>query len=425
MARTVPAPEAFPLSVRLRPGQTGWAGLCFGLDGKTGWAMLVSPEKQEAHFLELKNNAVWLDRGMRRQSVVPGREYALRGEYDGSVLRVYFLADPQQKDPWPLFEFPLKLNGQAALYAGRGGAEFSELCVSPLEKPFYTGETFTNPVMVGADPDILLHEGRYYLYNRAPNDPSSSEDAYLYNGSEHAKLDRAGDSRAIFRVTSSTDLVHWSPYKTVFSRDSVLEGAFCMSPNVTEKDGWFYLFFAGGRFRGEENFHIYCASSRSPEGPFTLKSTAPLHTDIEEIGGMPFRDDDGETYLSLVRFDRGNHIWLQKVRLADGVAAADEAPARLILRRTRSPKKRLLCVAGVSTVMEGGLFYCSAHYAVTPSWDPAYVYFDAGNLSGVFGEGLSNDYYSRYPNNLLITLAFSLVFRVADLLRLWGEEYFL
>ena len=332
VARTVPAPEAFSLSVRLRPGQTGWAGLCFGLDGKTGWAMLVSPEKQEAHFLELKNNAVWLDRGMRRQSVVPGREYALRGEYDGSVLRVYFLADPQQKDPWPLFEFPLKLNGQAALYAGRGGAEFSELCVSPLEKPFYTGETFTNPVMVGADPDILLHEGRYYLYNRVPNDPSSSEDAYLYNGSEHAKLDRAGDSRAIFRVTSSTDLVHWSPYKTVFSRDSVLEGAFCMSPNVTEKDGWFYLFFAGGRFRGEENFHIYCASSRSPEGPFTLKSTAPLHTDIEEIGGMPFRDDDGETYLSLVRFDRGNHIWLQKVRLADGVAAADEAPARLILR---------------------------------------------------------------------------------------------
>ena len=116
--------------------------------------------------------------------------------------------------------------------------------------------------------------------------------------------------------------------------------------------------------------------------------------------------------------------WLCLLAGAGGMALMAGA-ARLILRRTRSPKKRLLCVAGVSAVMAGAIFYCSAHYAVTPSWDPAYVYFDAGNLSGIFGESLSNDYYSRYPNNLLITLVFSLVFRVADSLRLWGEEYFL
>ena len=99
--------------------------------------------------------------------------------------------------------------------------------------------------------------------------------------------------------------------------------------------------------------------------------------------------------------------WLCLLAGAGGMALMAGA-ARLILRRTRSPKKRLLCVAGVSAVMAGAIFYCSAHYAVTPSWDPAYVYFDAGNLSGIFGESLSNDYYSRYPNNLLITLAFSL-----------------
>ena len=363
----IEVPQKFRLAARMTPGKTGWAGLCFGMDGNTGWAMLLSPERQEAHFLELKHNAVWLDRGMRRQALHPGREYLLRAEYDGQVLRVFFLADENEADPYPLFEFPLALKGPAAAYPGRGGAKFSDVSAGPLEGPFYTGETFVNPVMVGADPDILLHGGRYYLYNRVPNDPNSSEDAYLYNGSDRANMDQAGDKQAIFRVTSSTDLVHWSPYKTVFSRDSVLEGAFCMSPNVTEKDGWFYLFFAGGRFKGEENFHIYCASSRSPEGPFTLKSTLPLHRETEEIGGMPFVDDDGQVYLSLVRFDRGNHIWLQKIHLADGVATADGDPAVPIL----SPQEEYevdeygRIVEGAVFIRHKGLYYmiyADGHY---------------------------------------------------------------
>ena len=359
VGRTVEVPPKFCLSVRMTPEGEGWAGLCFGMDGKAGWAVQVSPERQEIHFLELKHNAVWLDRGMRRQAVRAGREYLYRAEYDGQVLRVFFLADAKEEDPYPVFEFPLALSGPAALYPGRGGAAFSDLRVAPLERPFYTGETFTNPVLVGADPDILLHEGRYYLYNRVPNDPNSTEDAYLYNGSDRAGLDRAGDKNAIFRVASSEDLVHWSPYKTVFSRDSVLEGAFCMSPNVTEKDGWFYLFFAGGRFRGEENFHIYCASSRSPEGPFTLKSTAPLHAETEEIGGMPFQDDDGQVYLSLVRFDRGNHVWLQKVRLEDGVAVAEGDPAVPILspREDYEVDEYGRIVEGAVFIRHKGLYY--------------------------------------------------------------------
>ena len=360
-------PEKFSLSVRARLGETGWAGLCFGMDGKTGWAMLANVEKQEIHFLELKHNAVWLDRGMRRWPLATGRLYILRGEYDGNVLRAFFLEESAEETSWPVFEFPLALRGQAAVCPGLGGAVFEDVQISALDAPFYSGETFTNPIMVGADPDILLYEGRYYLYNRVPNDPTSSEDAYLYDGSDRASLDQAGDQRAVFRVASSEDLVHWSPYKTVFSRDSTLEGAFCMSPNVTYRDGWFYLFFAGGRFHGEENFHIYCASSRSPEGPFTLKSTAPLHAETEEIGGMPFIDEDGQVYLSLVRFDRGNHIWLQKARLQDGVASADASPARLLL----SPQEDYevdeygRIVEGAVFIRHKGLYYmiyADGHY---------------------------------------------------------------
>ena len=387
-------PGAFTLQVRARLKEKGWAGLCFGLDGKTGWAMLANAYRREVHFLELKNNAVWLDRGLRRMDIIPGREVILRGEYDGKTLRVFFLDREDDPDPWPLFAFPLALNGKAALYPGRNGAEFEDLRISALEKPFYTGETFVNPVIVGADPDILLHDGRYYLYNRVPNDPKSTEDAYLYDGSDRAALDRAGDKNAVFRAASSTDLVHWSSYKTVFSRDASLEGAFCMSPNVTEKDGWFYLFFAGGRFRGEENFHIYCASSRSPLGPFTLKSASPIHADTEEIGGMPFIDDDGQVYLSMVRFDRGNHIWLQKITLRDGIALADREPARLIL----SPEEEYE-VDEYGRIAEGAVFI--RHKGLY------YMIYADGHYLGHYGESCAvaeNIFgpYTRQKNNPIL-----------------------
>ena len=94
--------------------------------------------------------------------------------------------------------------------------------------------TFTNPVLTGADPDILLHEGRYYIYNRVPNDPNSREDAYLLQNGEHAGLDRMGDANAIFRVAWSDDLVNWSPYHPVLYRDKSLQGAYCLSHNVLE-----------------------------------------------------------------------------------------------------------------------------------------------------------------------------------------------
>lgn len=369
--------------------------MCFGLDGKEGWALMVNADKQEVHFLKLKRNAVWLDQGMKRTSVKLNTNYPIRASYDGAVLKVYFLNNPLDTDPYPTFEFPIQLASSiVACDAGRDVAEFANIKVESFDAPLYTGETFTNPVMVGADPDIMLHEGVYYLYNRVPNDPTSREDAYLYTNSKHADKDKAGDVNAIFRVTSSIDLVNWSAYETVFSRDKTLEGAFCMSPNVVEKNGWFYLFFAGGRLRGAEDFHIYCASARSPKGPFTLKSTEPIHPDIEEIGGMPFIDSDGTVYLSLVRFDRGNNIWLTRIFLENGIARACRAAATPILVPEVDYE-----VDEYGRIVEGAVFIPHKGYY--------YMIYASGHYLGHYGESCAvskNIFgpYVRQKNNPIL-----------------------
>ena len=245
------APETFEYSAEIcfhHP--QGRAGLLLGINGSgNGYALIASAEKQCVHFMECKSRAVLIDRGMRRLPIKQETWYPLRARYDGSILRLWLNENPLDGEPWPKFEFALELPGRGAgLYLENGTAEVrgERLVRWTDEKPKVP--TFTNPVLTGADPDILLHEGRYYIYNRVPNDPNSREDAYLLQNGEHAGLDRMGDANAIFRVAWSDDLVNWSPYQPVLYRDKSLLGAFCMSPNVFEYKGYFYL--CGGALPG-------------------------------------------------------------------------------------------------------------------------------------------------------------------------------
>ena len=391
----LPTPERYRVRAEIRLKKDGYAGLHLGVSGSrdSGWALVINHQGHAVHFMEIKRGAVMLDRGLRRFDFDLNTWYPIAAEYDGQVARVYFNQNPLDEDPWPKYEFALELPGGVGLDAGRDAAEFRNIQVEPLppraEKP-----TFTNPVMVGADPDILLHNGVYYLYNRVPNDPSSREDAYLYNGSDRAGMDQAGDRNTIFRVTSSTDLVHWTPYKPMFMRDETLTGAFCMSPNVFEKDGWFYLLFAAGRFRGEENFHVYYAVSRAPDGPFVMKSTQPLHAGREEIGGMPFVDEDGECYITYVRFDRGNHIYLQHLKVQNGVITPDDPTLVHIL----SPEADYE-VDEYGRIVEGGV--------IIPHKGLYYMIYADGSYLGHYGESYAvaeSVYgpYVRHPFNPIL-----------------------
>lgn len=380
------APAHFRLTARIKLNRDGFAGIHVGVaDPRSkGWALMVNHQGHAVHFMEVRPGGVMLDRGLRRFDFDLNTWYPMRAEYDGSVLRVWFDQNPLDQEPWPKYEFALEVQGGIGLDAGRDVAEFADVQVEalPAAPPV---EGFTNPIMVGADPDILWHNGVYYLYNRVPNDPNSREDAYLYNGSDLAALDEAGDVNAIFRVTSSTDLVHWSPYKPMFLRDEALTGAFCMSPNVFAKDGWFYLLFAAGRFRGEENFHVYYAVSRTPDGPFTMQTREPLHLGREEIGGMPFVDEDGEVYITYVRFDRGNHIYLQHLNVQEGVITPDDPTLVHIL----SPREDYE-VDEYGRIVEGGV--------IIPHKGLYYMIYADGHYLGHYGESyaVADNVYGPY-----------------------------
>ncbi|MBE5770053.1 MAG: hypothetical protein E7336_01630 [Clostridiales bacterium] len=320
------APAAFEYRAEISLPADGWAGMHVGADkAGNGYALLANVKEQCIHFMQNKRDVVYMDKGMKRIPLKADTWYPIMARYDGKILRFWLNENPLDQDPWPKFEFELELKEPCVgLVAGRGHASFRNEMLLPYDAPAPEGEMFTNPVLIGADPDILYHEGRYYIYNRIPNDPNSREDEYLYNGSDRANMDVAGDVNAIFRVSWSDDLVHWSPFTPCLYREKELEGAFCMSPNVFTKDGLFYVLFAGGRFNGSEDFHIYYAVADNPMGPFHMKTTTPIHSHVTEIGGMPFVDEDGQVYITYVRFDRGNNIYLQRLQVKDGLITPED-----------------------------------------------------------------------------------------------------
>ena len=386
------APQVFDYTVEMCLTGDGWAGIQVGVAQGRGYALMANVQEQCVHFMEIKGGAVLIDRGMKRLPLEKNVWYPLRALYDGRVLRMWLNENCMDEDPWPKFEFELELPGRGVGTDDGGCASFRHETLNPVPAGELPVETFTNPVLTGADPDILFYDGRYYIYNRIPNDPSSREDAYLYNGSERAGLDQAGDANAIFRAAWSEDLVHWSSYSPVLYRDEALTGAFCMSPNVFEKDGWFYLLFAAGRFRGEENFHVYYATSRSPMGPFCFQRA--LHPGQEEIGGMPFVDTDGQVYITYVRFDRGNHIFLQRLTVENGVIT----PQDDTLVRVLSPEKDYE-VDAYGRIVEGGV--------IIPHKGWYYMIYADGHYLGHYGESYAvadNVFgpYRRYEHNPIL-----------------------
>ncbi len=370
----------------------GWAGMLIETEKGSGYALMAHIDEQCIHFMEAKGHAVLIDKGMKRLPLNPNQSYPIEAVYDGSILRLWFNENPCDDAPWPKFEFDLELSGCKAGLVGKECAAFSSEELSAYTAEKSTVETFTNPVLTGADPDILYHDGRYYIYNRIPNDPNSSEDAYLYNGSANAALDEKGDVNAIFRAAWSEDLVHWSAYTPVLFREGLLEGAFCMSPNVFYKDGWFYLLFAAGRISGEENFHVYYSKSRSPMGPFKL--CRALHPDTEEIGGMPFVDNDGQVYITYVRFDRGNHIYMQRLNVDNGEITPDDSTLVHVL----SPHEDYEADE-YGRIVEGGV--------IIPHKGYYYMIYADGHYLGHYGESYAvadNVFgpYKRYKHNPIL-----------------------
>ena len=151
-------------------------------------------------------------------------------------------------------------------------------------------DTFTNPVVNGADPFVLYDNGTYYLY--ATNDGSWGYIAY-----------------------TSDNLVDWKAQGYVLRKDDVQLDASnsyagLWAPEVFKDGDTYYMVYTAQE-------HLGIATSDSPLGPFKDKSGRLFEN--KAIDGHLFRDDDGKVYLYFVScgawtlngdsVTTGNNIW--------------------------------------------------------------------------------------------------------------------
>jgi len=133
-----------------------------------------------------------------------------------------------------------------------------------------------NPIMRGADPDILLVDDTVYMYP-------------------------TGGPRGQFFVYSSNNLADWQRHGPIldFAKiDWIEDGKSAWAPGIIKKNERYYLYYSVG----PKPSHIGVADSNSPTGPFT-DSGQPLLSDnddpsFEAIDAMAFTDpNSGKSYL--------------------------------------------------------------------------------------------------------------------------------
>ena len=138
----------------------------------------------------------------------------------------------------------------------------------PIHAQTYSG----NPILPGykADPDILLANGKYYIY------PTSS----------------GGNA---FRAYSSTDLTNWVDEGVIFDLDTDCSWASDRpwAPTVVYRNNQYYFYYSAA-------VKVGVAVSSSPTGPFVDKGSPligsdPFTSDI--IDPDVFVDSDGKAYI--------------------------------------------------------------------------------------------------------------------------------
>ncbi|MBQ9429429.1 MAG: glycoside hydrolase family 43 protein, partial [Clostridia bacterium] len=343
--------------------------LYFGMqDEKNGYAVVLNRLYETIGLYEVADGK--LKFLCEKRCPVADEARKLRISVNGNAARVYYqdnlLVDFD--DDYPKLDFLLDNYAAGRIGSTLAGGEISALEVCAAVQSPAVG--YTNPVTVGADPDVLYYNGVYYMYNR------------IVAGNE------------IFRVSVSTDLVHWTPKNTVFTKEDSYTATGYMSPNVFYHEGIFYLFYAAHIENNEQR--LYYATSDSPLGPFTHKNgQVPLHDIIREIGGHPFMDDDGRFYLTYVRFGKGNSIWIEELKLKNGVVTFVEGSLRelIVPQHEFEINWRGRCCEGGVIRKHNGYYYMI--YAT--GWyntDYGESYAVAKNVLGP---------YTRYPYNPILS----------------------
>lgn len=155
---------------------------------------------------------------------------------------------------------------------------------------------FHNPGMAGADPFVLLYEGKYYMYCTVENDEKLTD---------HHSFNTAVNKQDGYYVYQSEDLKNWENKGMCLRKEDVMGDKWFWAPEVLHRNGKFYMVYSS-----EE--HIGMAVADSPLGPFRQEEKRWLYEE-KAIDGHLFVDDDGTVYLYYVRLHNGNQIYVAKM----------------------------------------------------------------------------------------------------------------
>lgn len=332
--------------------------LYFGMkDASNGYAIELDETEQEITLYKLEDGFFSV-LNKKSTKVREGFCDLIIDVHDG-ILSAYYDNLYQGDEAFPKFEHALDgLDGKIGMWIDGAQMKLTSIGESTVT---LAEATYTNHLIVGADPDMLYYEGTYYLY--------------IYGGN---------DGNNIFYVYTSPDLVHFTKRNCIFTWDplvySNVNGNTAWSPNVfyNESDGLFYLFFAAKKVGSDDTRRVYYASSDSPYGPFTHDGPlVAINPDVsEEIDGHPFVGYDGKTYMSFSRYDAGGTIWFEEVVMKDGVVTAKPGTATRVVIPDREWDND-----GAMRLVEGGFVWKHNGYY--------YLIYATGSYSRHYGEAVA------------------------------------
>ncbi len=163
-------------------------------------------------------------------------------------------------------------------------------------------DTIPHPIHL-ADPAVLHHDGRYYLYGTVDGNTNNGFVAYTSSDGKDWKKEAGA---ALKKGASYGREKFWAP-------------------QVFQLDGRFYMAYAA-----EENIAI--AYSSAPGGPFIQKLLKPLAAPVKQIDPFVFIDTDGKKYLYHVRLAKGNRIFVAEME--DNLSAIKPATLKECITAT-------------------------------------------------------------------------------------------
>jgi beta-xylosidase len=232
-------------------------------------------------------------------------------------------------------------------------------CAQPSATP--SGRTYRNPIIdrIGpADPHVIRHEGKYYLY---PTTDGRGYDVFV-----------------------SDDLIHWEQKPKCFTDPR--GGAW--APDVFHHqtaDGKFYLYYTLNKPGGGKQIGVAVASA--PLGPFENRTNLVDGA----IDAHLFRDDDGALYFYYVQLP-GFRITVQP--MADPLTKRGE-PTEVIRPSVDWERKKGAVTEGPWMLKRSGLYYLMYSGSGADGPDYAIGYATAKSPVGPFTKYSGNPIAKR------------------------------